>query len=184
MPVPANGTPENFIAVTEAAPLLLLMFSAVNVFAASFSGTLAESRASARLPVMVEVESATVKPAPVAPPVSVPTDVMPVCAALSVMAGNVPVASPVWTPALAMRAAASVPLLMLLAFSAVRFAPLMAGMFASVVALPELLYAARQAQAVTYNATPVIAAGIIYLVCLWPLVRLLSRFEHKQLAVR
>jgi polar amino acid transport system permease protein len=55
---------------------------------------------------------------------------------------------------------------------------------ASVVALPELLYAARQAQAVTYNATPVIAAGIIYLVCLWPLVRLLSRFEHKQLAVR
>ena len=55
---------------------------------------------------------------------------------------------------------------------------------ASVVALPELLYAARQAQAVTYNATPVIAAGIIYLVCLWPLVRLLSRFEHKQLAMR
>lgn len=54
---------------------------------------------------------------------------------------------------------------------------------ASVVALPELLYAARQAQAATYNATPVIAAGIIYLVCLWPLVRLLSRFEHKQLAV-
>ena len=54
---------------------------------------------------------------------------------------------------------------------------------ASVVALPELLYAARQAQAVTYNATPIIAAGIIYLVCLWPLVRLLSRFEHKQLAM-
>ena len=52
---------------------------------------------------------------------------------------------------------------------------------ASVVALPELLYAARQAQAVTYNATPVIAAGIIYLVCLWPLVRLLSRYEHKHL---
>lgn len=55
---------------------------------------------------------------------------------------------------------------------------------ASVVALPELLYAARQAQSVTYNATPIIAAGIIYLVCLWPLVRLLSRFEHKQLAMR
>ncbi len=55
---------------------------------------------------------------------------------------------------------------------------------ASVVALPELLYAARQAQALTYNATPIIAAGIIYLVCLWPLVRLLSRFEHKQLAMR
>lgn len=26
-----------------------------------------------------------------------------------------------------------------------------------------------------------IAAGIIYLVCLWPLVRLLSRYEHKQM---
>jgi polar amino acid transport system permease protein len=55
---------------------------------------------------------------------------------------------------------------------------------ASVVALPELLYAARQAQSVTYNATPIIAAGIIYLVCLWPLVRLLSRFEHRQIALR
>ena len=28
-----------------------------------------------------------------------------------------------------------------------------------------------------------IAAGIIYLVCLWPLVRLLSRFEHRQIAL-
>lgn len=55
---------------------------------------------------------------------------------------------------------------------------------ASVVALPELLYAARQAQSVTYNATPIIAAGIIYLICLWPLVRLLSRFEHRQMAAR
>jgi len=54
---------------------------------------------------------------------------------------------------------------------------------ASVVALPELLFAARQAQSLTYNATPIIAAGIIYLVCLWPLVRLLSRFEHRQIAL-
>jgi polar amino acid transport system permease protein len=54
---------------------------------------------------------------------------------------------------------------------------------ASVVALPELLFAARQAQSVTYNATPIIAAGIIYLVCLWPLVRMLSRFEHRQIAL-
>ncbi len=54
---------------------------------------------------------------------------------------------------------------------------------ASVVALPELLYAARQAQSITYNATPIVAAGIIYLVCLWPVVRLLSRFEHRQIAV-
>src|SRR3989454_6328838 len=37
---------------------------------------------------------------------------------------------------------------------------------ASVVALPELLRAARAAPALTCNATPIIAAGIIYLVCL------------------
>jgi len=55
---------------------------------------------------------------------------------------------------------------------------------ASVVALPELLHAAREAQSLTYNATPIIAAGIIYLVCLWPLVRLLSRFEHRQIALQ
>ena len=54
---------------------------------------------------------------------------------------------------------------------------------ASVVALPELLHAAREAQSLTYNATPIIAAGIIYLVCLWPMVRLLSRFEHRQIAL-
>jgi polar amino acid transport system permease protein len=54
---------------------------------------------------------------------------------------------------------------------------------ASVVALPELLYAARQAQSITYNATPIMAAGIIYLICLWPIVRLLSRFEHKTISL-
>jgi polar amino acid transport system permease protein len=54
---------------------------------------------------------------------------------------------------------------------------------ASVVALPELLYAARQAQSITYNATPIMAAGLIYLVCLWPVVRLLSRFEHKSISL-
>jgi len=51
---------------------------------------------------------------------------------------------------------------------------------ASVVALPELLYAARQAQSLTYNATPIIAVGIIYLACLWPIVFWLKRFEHRQ----
>lgn len=55
---------------------------------------------------------------------------------------------------------------------------------ASVVALPELLYAARQAQSITYNATPIMAAGVIYLICLWPIVRLLSRFEHKTISLR
>jgi len=48
---------------------------------------------------------------------------------------------------------------------------------ASVVALPELLFQARQAQGVTYNASPVMAAAIIYFVLLWPAVRLLSRLE-------
>jgi polar amino acid transport system permease protein len=55
---------------------------------------------------------------------------------------------------------------------------------ASVVAMPELLYAARQVQSVTYNATPVIAAGLIYLVLLWPLVRLLSRYERQAVSIR
>jgi polar amino acid transport system permease protein len=55
---------------------------------------------------------------------------------------------------------------------------------ASVVALPELLFQARQAQSVTYNATPIVAAAVIYFVLLWPLVRLLSRLENRQLAGR
>ncbi len=54
---------------------------------------------------------------------------------------------------------------------------------ASVVALPELLYAARSAQSLTYNATPVIAAGLIYLLLLWPVVRWLSRLEHRQISL-
>lgn len=54
---------------------------------------------------------------------------------------------------------------------------------ASVVALPELLYAARQAQSLTYNATPIIAVGVIYLVFLWPMVLWLKRFEHRQVSL-
>lgn len=54
---------------------------------------------------------------------------------------------------------------------------------ASVVALPELLYAARSAQALTYNPSPIIAAAVLYLILLWPMVRLLSRFEHRMLTV-
>lgn len=53
---------------------------------------------------------------------------------------------------------------------------------ASVVTLPELLRAARLAQGNTTNATPLIAAALIYLVLLWPLVRLASRFERRMLA--
>ncbi len=53
---------------------------------------------------------------------------------------------------------------------------------ASVVALPELLYQARQAQSVTYNPTPIVAAAIIYFLLLWPAVRLLSRLENRAVA--
>ena len=55
---------------------------------------------------------------------------------------------------------------------------------ASVVAIPELLNAARNAQALTYNPTPIVIAALIYLVALWPIVRLISRLEHKAVAVR
>ena len=55
---------------------------------------------------------------------------------------------------------------------------------ASVGALPELLNKARQAQSLTYNATPIVLAALIYLALLWPIVRLLSRLEHRSLAQR
>ncbi len=50
---------------------------------------------------------------------------------------------------------------------------------ASVVSLAELLYSADMARSVTYNASPIVAAGAIYLVILWPLVRLVSRLERR-----
>jgi len=50
---------------------------------------------------------------------------------------------------------------------------------ASVVALPELLYAADMARSVTYNASPIVMAAGIYLLLLWPVIRLLSRYEHR-----
>jgi polar amino acid transport system permease protein len=55
---------------------------------------------------------------------------------------------------------------------------------ASVVAIPELLNAARNAQALTYNPTPIVLAALMYLVLLWPVVRLISRLEHRAVAVR
>ena len=54
----------------------------------------------------------------------------------------------------------------------------------SVVAVPELLYQARQAQSVTYNPTPIVVAAAVYFIMLWPLVRLLSRLENRALASR
>jgi polar amino acid transport system permease protein len=50
---------------------------------------------------------------------------------------------------------------------------------ASVVTLPELLRVARMAQGNTFNATPLVAAAMIYLLLLWPLVRLLARIEKR-----
>ena len=52
----------------------------------------------------------------------------------------------------------------------------------SVVAMPELLFQARQAQSVTYNPTPIFLAALIYFVMLWPMVRLLSRLENRAVA--
>ena len=54
----------------------------------------------------------------------------------------------------------------------------------SVVAVPELLFQARQAQSVTFNATPIVMAAVIYFLILWPMVRLLSRLENRALSVR
>ena len=50
---------------------------------------------------------------------------------------------------------------------------------ASVVALPELLYSADMARAVTFNSSPIVLAAAIYLVMLWPVVRLISRLERR-----
>ena len=49
----------------------------------------------------------------------------------------------------------------------------------AVVAMPELLFQARQVQNLTYNATPLIAAAMVYFLALWPFVRLLSRLENR-----
>jgi polar amino acid transport system permease protein len=53
---------------------------------------------------------------------------------------------------------------------------------ASVIALHELMFAARSAQQVTFNYTPLMLATLIYFVLLWPVVRLLSRLEHRRIA--
>ncbi|HEY2183742.1 MAG TPA: amino acid ABC transporter permease [Xanthobacteraceae bacterium] len=50
---------------------------------------------------------------------------------------------------------------------------------ASVVALPELLYSADMARSVTFNSSPLVLAAAIYLLMLWPVVRLVSRLERR-----
>lgn len=48
---------------------------------------------------------------------------------------------------------------------------------ASVVAMPDLLKQATQAQALAANPTPLIGAAIIYILLLWPMVAVVSRLE-------
>jgi polar amino acid transport system permease protein len=50
---------------------------------------------------------------------------------------------------------------------------------ASVVALPELLYSADMARSVTFNNSPLVLAAALYLIILWPMVRLVSRLERR-----
>ena len=47
---------------------------------------------------------------------------------------------------------------------------------ASVVSLAEILYSADMARSITYNASPIVLAAFIYLIILWPLVRLVRQF--------
>jgi polar amino acid transport system permease protein len=53
---------------------------------------------------------------------------------------------------------------------------------ASVVALPELLKGANDAQAFYANPSPLIGAAVIYLAFLWPMVRLVSYVERRSSA--
>lgn len=50
---------------------------------------------------------------------------------------------------------------------------------ASVVSFAELLYSADMARSVTFNASPITMAAAIYLALMLPLVRLVSRLEHR-----
>lgn len=55
---------------------------------------------------------------------------------------------------------------------------------ASVVAMPDLLKQATQAQALAANPTPLIVAAAIYVAFLWPLVAAVSRMERRFAARR
>lgn len=51
---------------------------------------------------------------------------------------------------------------------------------ASVVAMPDLLKQATQAQALAANPTPLIGAALLYLLLLLPMVQLVARFEARR----
>ncbi len=50
---------------------------------------------------------------------------------------------------------------------------------ASFVAMPDLLKQATDAQALMANPSPLIAAAAIYLLILWPMVRLVAYLEKR-----
>ncbi|AGT10874.1 amino acid ABC transporter permease [Paracoccus aminophilus] len=50
---------------------------------------------------------------------------------------------------------------------------------ASVISVPELLHSADLARSLTYNTSPLILAAAIYLVVLWPVMRLVSRLQNR-----
>jgi polar amino acid transport system permease protein len=50
---------------------------------------------------------------------------------------------------------------------------------ASVISAPELLHSADLARSLTYNTSPMVLAALIYLIFLWPAVRVISRLEHR-----
>lgn len=50
---------------------------------------------------------------------------------------------------------------------------------ASTVALPELLKEAQDAQALYANPSPLIGAALVYIILLWPMVRLVSMLERR-----
>jgi polar amino acid transport system permease protein len=52
---------------------------------------------------------------------------------------------------------------------------------ASVVALSELMHTARVVQGLTYNATPLIVAAVVYFIILWPLLYVTGRLEKRTL---
>lgn len=50
---------------------------------------------------------------------------------------------------------------------------------ASVVSLSEMLHAAGLVRSITYNASPLVLAATLYLLLLWPLIRVIGRFERR-----
>jgi polar amino acid transport system permease protein len=53
---------------------------------------------------------------------------------------------------------------------------------ASVVTLQELLKSARTAEGLVFNPTPLVAAAVIYFLLLWPLVRVISALNRREIA--